>query len=44
LTAAALVGEAIAKANTADRRVAHVKYRSRAKWDFVLQLDAAKKR
>jgi hypothetical protein len=37
---AALVGEAIAKANTADRRFADVKYRSDAHWDFALQLDA----
>jgi hypothetical protein len=40
LTAAALVGEAMAKANTADRRFAGVKYRSDARWDFALQLDA----
>src|SRR6188472_3124632 len=40
LTDAALVGEAMAKANTADRRFAGVKYRSDARWDFALQLDA----
>lgn len=40
LTDAALVGEAMAKANTADRRFAGVKYRSDAHWDFALQLDA----
>lgn len=40
LTDAALVGEAMAKANTADRRFADVKYRSGAHWDFALQLDA----
>jgi hypothetical protein len=40
LTDAALVGEAMAKANTADRRFANVKYRSGAHWDFALQLDA----
>jgi hypothetical protein len=40
MTAAALVGEAMAKANTADRRFAGVKYRSDARWDFALQLDA----
>jgi hypothetical protein len=40
LTDAALVGEAMAKANTADRRFADVKYRSDARWDFALQLDA----
>jgi hypothetical protein len=37
---AALVGEAMAKANSADRRFAGVKYRSDAHWDFALQLDA----
>jgi hypothetical protein len=40
LTDAALVGEAMAKANSADRRFAAVKYRSDAHWDFALQLDA----
>jgi hypothetical protein len=37
---AALLGEAMAKANSADRRFAGVKYRSDAHWDFALQLDA----
>jgi hypothetical protein len=37
---AALVGEAMAKANSADRRFADVTYRSDAHWDFALQLDA----
>jgi hypothetical protein len=40
LTAATLVGEAMAKANSADRRFAGVKYRPDAHWDFALQLDA----
>jgi hypothetical protein len=40
LTDAALVGEAMAKANSADRRFARGKYRSDAHWDFALQLDA----
>jgi len=40
LTEAALVGEAMAKANSADRRFANVKYRPGAHWDFALQLDA----
>jgi hypothetical protein len=40
LTEAALVGEAMAKANTADRRFAGVKYRAGSHWDFALQLDA----
>jgi hypothetical protein len=40
LNDAALVGEAMAKANTADRRFANVKYRPGAHWDFALQLDA----
>jgi hypothetical protein len=40
LTDAALVGEAMAKANTADRRFAGVKFRSDACWDIALQLDA----
>jgi hypothetical protein len=40
LTEASLVGEAMAKANTADRRFKDVKYRPGAHWDFALQLDA----
>jgi hypothetical protein len=40
LTDAALVGEAMAKANSADRRFADVRYRPDAHWDFALQLDA----
>jgi hypothetical protein len=40
LTDGALVGEAMAKANSADRRFAGVKYRSDAHWDFALLLDA----
>jgi hypothetical protein len=40
LSDAALVGEAMAKANTADRRFKDVKYRKDAHWDFALQLDA----
>jgi hypothetical protein len=40
LTDAALVGEAMAKANSADCRFAGIKYRSDAHWDFALQLDA----
>jgi len=40
LTEAALVGEAMAKANSADRRFADVKYRPGAHWDFSLQLDS----
>jgi hypothetical protein len=40
LTDAALVGEAMAKANTAERRFAGSQYRSDAHWDFALQLDA----
>jgi hypothetical protein len=40
LTDAALVGEAMAKANSADRRFAGGKYRPQAHWDFALQLDA----
>jgi hypothetical protein len=40
LTDAALVGEAMAKANSADRRFAGGKYRSDAHWDYALQLDA----
>jgi hypothetical protein len=40
LTDAALVGEAMAKANSADRRFKDGKYRSEAHWDFALRLDA----
>jgi hypothetical protein len=40
LTDAALVGDAMAKANSADRRFKGVKYRSDAHWDFALMLDA----
>jgi hypothetical protein len=40
LTDAVLVGEAMAKANSAARRFASVKYRSDAHWDFALLLDA----
>ena len=40
LTEAAFVGEAMAKANTADRRFAGGRYRPDAHWDFALQLDA----
>jgi hypothetical protein len=40
LTDAALVGEAMAKANSADRRFKNDKYRSDAHWDFALLLDA----
>jgi len=40
LTEAALVGEAMAKANSAERRFADVKYRPGAQWDFSLQLDS----
>ena len=40
LTDAVLVGEAMAKANSADRRFAGGRYRSDAHWDFALQLDA----
>ncbi len=40
LTDAALVGEAMAKANTADRRFEDDKYRPDAHWDFALLLDA----
>jgi hypothetical protein len=40
LTEAALVGEAMAKTNSADRRFAGGKYRPDAHWDFALQLDA----
>jgi hypothetical protein len=37
---AALVGEAMAKANSADRRFKDGRYRSDAHWDFALLLDA----
>jgi hypothetical protein len=40
LTEAAMVGEAMAKANSADRRFADGKYRPDAHWDFALRLDA----
>jgi hypothetical protein len=40
LTESAIVGEAMAKANSADRRFADVKFRRDAHWDFALQLDA----
>jgi hypothetical protein len=40
LTDATLVAEAMAKANSADRRFAGGRYRSGAHWDFALQLDA----
>ena len=40
LTDAALVGEAMAKANTADRRFPDGRYRPDAHWDFALRLDA----
>jgi len=40
LTDGALVGEAMAKANSADRRFAGGKYRPDVHWDFALQLDA----
>jgi hypothetical protein len=40
LTDAALVGEAMAKANSADRRFKDEKYRPDAHWDFALRLDA----
>jgi hypothetical protein len=40
LTEAAVVGEAMAKANSADRRFAGGRYRHDAHWDFALQLDA----
>jgi hypothetical protein len=36
---AVMVGEAMAKANSADRRFAGVKYWSDAHWDLALQLD-----
>jgi hypothetical protein len=37
---AVVVGEAMAKANSADRRFAGGRYRPDAHWDFALQLDA----
>src|ERR1700757_5335478 len=40
LTEAGLVGEAMAKANSADRRFKDGKFRSDAHWDYALQLDA----
>jgi len=40
LTEAALVGEAMAKANSADRRFAGGQYRSGTHWDFALRLNA----
>jgi hypothetical protein len=40
LTDAAMVGEAMAKANSADRRFAGGRFRPDAHWDFALQLDA----
>jgi hypothetical protein len=40
LSDGALVAEAMAKANSADRRFAGSKYRPGAHWDFALQLDA----
>jgi len=40
LTDAALVGEAMAKANSADRRFANGRFRPGAHWDFALRLDA----
>src|SRR6476469_2814807 len=39
LTDATMVGEAMAKANTSERRFAGVQYRPDAHWDFALQLD-----
>jgi hypothetical protein len=39
LTHGALVGEAMAKANSADRRFQGAKYRPDAHWDFALLLD-----
>jgi hypothetical protein len=39
-TEAALVGEAMAKANSADRRFADGRFRPDAHWDFALRLDA----
>jgi len=40
LTDAALVGEAMAKANSADRRFANGQFRPGTHWDFALRLDA----
>jgi hypothetical protein len=40
LTDAALVGEAMAKANSSDRRFKDGRYRSDAHWDYALRLDA----
>ena len=40
LTEGALIGEAMAKANSADRRFADGKFRSDAHWDYALRLDA----
>lgn len=40
LTDAALVGEAMAKANSADRQFKDGRYRPDAHWDYALQLDA----
>jgi hypothetical protein len=40
LTEAALVGEAMAKTNSADRRFADGQFRSDAHWDYALRLDA----
>jgi hypothetical protein len=40
LTEAALVGEAMAKANSADRRFANGQFRAGTHWDFALRLDA----
>jgi hypothetical protein len=37
---AAMIGEGMAKANSADRRFKDGKYRPDAHWDFALQLDA----
>jgi hypothetical protein len=40
LTDAALIGEAMAKANSTDRRFKNGKFRPDAHWDYALQLDA----
>jgi hypothetical protein len=40
LSDAVLVGEAMAKANSADRRFKDAKFRPDAHWDYALQLDA----
>ena len=40
LTDAVVVGEAMAKANSADRRFTRGRFRPDAHWDFALQLDA----